>query len=135
MIKTYKELRRLQSFKDRFQYLALKGDVGGATFGFDRYLNQQFYASTQWRQIRHKVITRDQGCDLGIKGHEIYHKIIIHHMNPLTVDEIAHGDPSILDPEFLITTTHQTHNAIHFGDLKYLPRSLVERKRGDTILW
>lgn len=135
MIRSFSELRRIGSFEDRFHYLALRGQVGEATFGFDRYINQRFYTSRQWRQIRHHVIARDNGCDLGIEGYDIHVRPIIHHMNPMTSDDIMYGDESILDPEFLITTTHQTHNAIHYGDEKLLPRPFVERRPGDTKLW
>lgn len=131
----YSELRRIESFEDRFEYLRLNGNVGSATFGFDRYINQRFYTSRQWRQVRDAVITRDLGLDLGVDGYEIHDKVIIHHMNPMTVDEIEHGDEDILNPEYLITTSHRTHNAIHYGDATLLPRPLVERRRGDTRLW
>lgn len=134
-IRTYSELRRIDSFEERYKYLALRGSVGQPTFGFDRYINQQFYTSSQWRQIRHHIIARDNGCDLGVDGYDIHSRLVIHHMTPMTVDDISYGDPSVLDPEFLITTTHQTHNAIHYGDERLLPRPLVERKRGDTKLW
>lgn len=134
-IRRYSELRRIDSFEERYKYLALRGTVGQSTFGFDRYINQQFYRSTQWRHIREYVIARDNGCDLGVPEYEIYDKIIIHHMNPMTVDEISHGDDSILEPEFLISTTHRTHNAIHYGDERLLPRPLVQRRPGDTKLW
>lgn len=113
----------------------LRGEVGQTTFGFDRYLNQAFYTSTQWRQVRHDVIVRDNGCDLGVEGYEIHDRIYIHHLNPMTVKDIESGDPRILDLDNLISTTHQTHNAIHYGDENLLPRPLVERKRGDTKLW
>ena len=116
MIRTYSELRRLTDFEERYKYLALRGSVGRSTFGFDRYINQQFYRSTEWRHIRHHVIARDLGCDLGVEGYEIHDRIYIHHMNPMTVNDIAHGEDSILNPEFLISTTHRTHNAIHYGD-------------------
>jgi hypothetical protein len=134
-IRTYRELRRLESFEERFRYLVLHGTVGDSTFGFDRYINQQFYTSRQWRDVRHHVITRDNGCDLGIEGYEIHSRLLIHHMNPMTAAHISEGDSSILDPEYLITTTHQTHNAIHYGDERLLPRQLVERRAGDTKLW
>lgn len=134
-IRTYSDLRRLNTFEDRFRYLSLRGSVGVATFGFDRYINQQFYTSREWRLIRSHVISRDIGCDLGVEGYEIYNKLYIHHMNPMTSDDIVHCDERILDPEFLITTTHQTHNAIHYGDERQLPRQLVKRKPGDTKLW
>lgn len=134
-IRSYPELRRIETFEDRFKYLALKGIVGDSTFGFDRYINQQFYTSREWRQIRHHVIARDNGCDLGIEGYEIHSKLIIHHMNPMTADDIVQGDEDILNPDFLITTTLQTHNAIHYGDERLLPRPFVERRPGDTKLW
>jgi hypothetical protein len=134
-IRSYSELRRLATIEERFKYLALRGDVGDSTFGFDRYINQQFYRSRQWKHVREHVIARDSGCDLGVDGYQIHNQLVIHHMNPMQVGEIADGDPSILDPEFLITTTHRTHNAIHYGDEKLLPKPLVERRRGDTKLW
>jgi hypothetical protein len=134
-VRTWSELNRIPSFEDRFKYLKLRGAVGQATFGFDRHINQRFYVSRQWRQIRHEVIARDLGCDLGVEGYEIHEKVIIHHMNPMTVGDIQHGDAAILDPEFLISTTHRTHNAIHYGDERLLPRQLVERSPGDTKLW
>lgn len=133
--RTYRELRSLRTFEERFEYLSLKGEVGKATFGFDRYMNQQFYRSTEWKQIRQRVIARDLGLDLGVEGREIYDKIIIHHMNPMKPDHIEHGDSDILNPEFLITTTHATHNAIHYGDRSLLPKPLVDRRPGDTRLW
>jgi hypothetical protein len=134
-IRTYSELRRFDTLEDRFNYLVLRGHVGISTFGFDRYVNQAFYTSTEWKQIRHYVIVRDNACDLGVEGYEIHSRLLIHHMNPMTVDDIANGDPSILDPEFLITTTHKTHNAIHFGNDRLLPRPVAERRPGDTRLW
>lgn len=134
-LRTYTDLSRLQTFEDRFAYLSLKGQVGERTFWGDRWLNQAFYRSTQWRNLRHHIIARDLGCDLGVEGYEIHSHILIHHMNPMRVDDIVHGDSSILDPEFLISTVHQTHNAIHYGDEKLLPRQLVERRPGDTKLW
>lgn len=131
----YSELRRIESFEDRFEYLSLAGHVGEVTFGFDRYINQMFYRSQQWKRIRHHVIVRDNGCDLGVEGYEIHSQLLIHHMNPLTPDDIRHADDSILDPDFLITTTHRTHNAIHYGDRRLLPRPPVDRRPGDTLLW
>jgi hypothetical protein len=135
MIRTYSELRRLDEFEERYKYLALRGGVGVSTFGFDRYINQQFYTSREWRQLRHHIISRDVGCDLGIDGYEIHSGLIVHHMNPMSADDISHGESSNFDPEFLITTTHRTHNAIHYGDEKLLPKLHVARKRGDTKLW
>lgn len=135
MNRTYAELRRLSTFEDRFEYLRLGGAVGRATFGFERYVNQSFYRSAEWKRVRHQVIARDFGLDLGVDGHEIHDRIIIHHMNPMSVDEIENGEGHILDPNFLITTTHRTHNAIHYGDYSLLPKPLVERLPGDTRLW
>lgn len=134
-IRTYSELMRLETLKERFEYLKLRGVVGDATFGFDRYINQAFYRSRQWKDIRHEIIVRDNGCDLGVEGYEIHSRLIIHHMNPMAPIDITSGGTHILDPEFLITTTHSTHNAIHYGDERLLPRELVERRPGDTKLW
>lgn len=135
MIRSYTELSQLETFEERYHYLALRGSVGEPTFGSDRWINQQFYTSRQWRDIRHEVIVRDEGCDLGVEGYDIHSKLIIHHMNPITVQNIRHGDDDILDPEFLITTTLRTHNAIHYGDERQLLRPFVERRPGDTKLW
>lgn len=131
----YSELRRLTSFEDRFEYLSIGGQVGVATFGFDRWINQNFYRSREWRQARDRVIIRDDSCDLGIPGYEIRSGLLVHHMNPVTAEAIANGDEWVLDPEFLITTTHRTHNAIHYGDASLLPRPVVDRQPGDTKLW
>lgn len=135
MIRRYSELRHIPTFEERFDYLKLNGSVGRETFGFDRYINQRFYTSKEWRDIRHYVIARDLGLDLGSEGYEINSRILIHHMNPIVVDDILHKNDDILDPEFLITTCHNTHNAIHYGDSNLLPKPLVERSRGDTKLW
>lgn len=135
MIRSYTELLQYHTLEERYRYLALHGQVGDSTFGFDRWMNQQFYASSEWRSLRHYVIVRDNGCDLGVRGYEIHDRIYIHHMNPMTAENISHGDPDILNPEFLITTSQRTHNAIHYGDEKLLPRPLVERRPGDTNLW
>lgn len=135
MIRSYSELRRLHSFEERFRYLSLRGQVGSATFGFDRWINQEFYRSREWRLAREAVIARDLGCDLGIDGYEIFSQLLVHHMNPMTPDDIVHDDESILDPNFLITTSHRTHNAIHYGDESLLARPFVPRQRGDTKLW
>ena len=134
-MRTYTELSQLYTFEDRFDYLRLVGNVGQATFGFDRYINQKFYRSKEWREIRSYVIVRDHGCDLGIEGRDLYMNILIHHMNPIDVTEISVGDPSLTDPEFLITTTHSTHNAIHYGDITLLPKPFEERRPNDTKLW
>jgi len=135
MIRSYTELARLRTFKERYDYLRLRGEVGRDTFGFDRYINQQFYTSREWRRARQQTIARDLGCDLGIEGYEIHDKVIIHHMNAMTADDINEGSPDIIDPEFLITVTLRTHNAIHFGDERLLPTPYVPRRRGDTRLW
>ena len=135
MIRRYSELRHIPTFEERFEYLKLNGSVGRETFGFDRYINQRFYTSKEWRDIRHHVIARDLGLDLGAEGYEINSRILIHHMNPIVADDILHKNDDILDPEFLITTCHNTHNAIHYGDSNLLPKPLVERSRGDTKLW
>lgn len=135
MIRRYSELRHIPTFEERFEYLKLNGSVGRETFGFDRYINQRFYTSKEWRDIRHHVIARDLGLDLGAEGYEINSRILIHHMNPIVADDILHKNDDILDPEFLITTCHNTHNAIHYGDSSLLPKPLVERSRGDTKLW
>jgi len=131
----YSELKRLDSFDERYEYLKLEGGVGRSTFGFDRHINQAFYRSRQWRDVRNFVLYRDDGCDLGVLGHEIHVNPLIHHMNPMGIDDILHGDESILDPEFLITTTHHTHNAIHFGVENNGPKVVTERSPGDTKLW
>lgn len=135
MIRTYSELSMLTSFKDRFRYLKLDGAVGEATFGFDRYLNQLFYRSQRWRKIRDEVIVRDCGCDLGIEGYEIYKYAMIHHMNPITAKDIQYESEYLLNPEYLITTTQRTHNAIHYGDEDLLPTMPVERTQNDTCPW
>jgi hypothetical protein len=134
-IRSYTELREIEDFEERYEYLALNGAVGAKTFGFDRHLNQRFYTSRAWRQARSAVIIRDRGCDLGVDGYEIHSGLVIHHMNPMTIEDLSEFNPSTMDPEFLITTTHDTHNAIHYGDRSLLVRPMVERKPGDTKLW
>jgi hypothetical protein len=135
IIRSYSELKRLDSFEERYDYLRLKGVVGEATFGFDRHINQALYQSNEWRNARRKAIIRDNGCDLGVFGYEIYGEILVHHMNPITVDDIVNRAELVLDPEFLITTTMNTHNAIHYGDQTLLRTPFVERIPGDTKLW
>lgn len=135
MDRTYEELSALRTFEERYRYLSLRGQVGEATFGFDRWLNQQFYHSREWRRIRSAVIVRDEGCDLGVLGYEIHDRLYIHHMTPMVIADIRDGDESILDLNNLITCTHQTHNAIHYGDESMLVKPFVERKPGDTKLW
>lgn len=134
-VRTYSELSRITEFYDRYQYLKLRGVVGESTFGFDRWINQEFYRSHLWKTARNAVIVRDNGCDLGIPGFEIHRDLLVHHMNPVTMDDIKHGEEWIIDPEFLITTSHRTHNAIHYGDESLLPREPVVRRFGDTNLW
>jgi len=133
--KRYSELKRLDTFEDRFEYLKLGGGVGHATFGFDRHINQSFYKSREWHDVRSYVIYRDDGCDLGIPGYEVHVSPLIHHMNPMSVDDIIHGEDWILNPEFLITVSHSTHNAIHYGVEKLIPKTVTQRTRGDTKLW
>lgn len=134
-IKRYSELSRLNSFEERFEYLKLSGGVGRSTFGFDRYINQQFYSSNEWHDVRNHVLIRDNGCDLGIIGYEIHVNPIIHHMNPMSIDDIINKESWILYPEFLITTTHTTHNAIHYGVESPYPKVVLGRTPGDTKLW
>lgn len=134
-IRTYSELARLSTFEKRFDYLKLGGAVGHATFGFDRYLNQQFYTSNEWKRARREVIVRDNGCDLGIDGYEIHVDILVHHINPMNVEDIVHGEEWLIDPEFLITTTQRTHNAIHYGNNLQVPKVVIARSPGDTTLW
>lgn len=134
-IRTYSELARLATFEERFEYLKLRGNVGERTIGFDRWITQGFYHSGEWRNVKSHVIARDLGCDLGIRGYEIYQGLLVHHMNPVAVGDVTEGEEWIIDPEFLITTSLRTHNAIHYGDASQLPRGPIERKRGDTTLW
>lgn len=135
MNRSYTEMLTHKTFESRFEYLSLKGQVGMKTFGFERWMNQSFYNSTDWRNLRHHIIARDEGLDLGMPGYEIYDRILIHHINPMTIQDFELGNPAILDPNNLITTTHITHNAIHYGDSSLLMLPPVERKPGDTILW
>lgn len=134
-IRSYSELSRLATFEERYAYLRLDGIVGKDTFGFDRYLNQIFYHSKEWKSVRDLVIIRDCGCDLGVDDHQIFGKILIHHLNPISVKDIERKSLSLLDPEYLICTTHETHNAIHYGDENLLTRAPVPRTRYDTCPW
>lgn len=134
-IRTYSELCRIDGFKERYHYLRLHSQIGIETFGWDRWLNQQFYRSAEWRYIRDVVIARDYGRDLGLEGYDIFDRPSVHHMNPMTIDAVTHGDERIVDPEYLITVSHRTHNAIHFGDEKLLVGPMVVRRPGDTKLW
>lgn len=135
MMRTYTELSKLSSFKDRFNYLRLDGTVGEETFGFDRYMNQIFYKSREWADVRRQVIIRDNGRDLGCDGYEIHGKILIHHMNPISLNDIRYRTDLLLNPEYLISTVLQTHNAIHYGDESLLPELPVERTLNDTCPW
>lgn len=135
MIRTYSELIRIPTYEDRFEYLKLHGEVGDSTFGFDRYLNQAFYRSKEWRQLRNKIILRDSACDMALQGYDIADKIIIHHLNPITEEEIIHRDEDILNPEFLVCVSPLTHNAIHYGNFELINSSYSERRYGDTRLW
>ena len=134
-IRSYSELITLRTFEERFEYLSLRGSIGIVTFGSDRFINQEFYNSYEWRMIRKKIIIRDNACDLGIPGRDIFDAIRIHHMNPVLLEELELGDPAIWNPEYLICTSFDTHNAIHFGSSKNLIQLPIERRKGDTKLW
>lgn len=134
-IRTYSELIKIPTFEERYRYLRLYGVVGKDTFGFDRYLNQLFYTSELWRSVRDQVIIRDNGCDLGLEGYDIFDRIIVHHMNPITVEDLEEASDYLLNPEFLITTSLNTHNAIHYGDEKLLIKAPIERSMNDTCPW
>ena len=134
-IRTYSDLITLPTFKERYEYLRLDGIVGEETFGFDRYINQIFYKSKEWLEVRDHVIIRDNGCDLGIEGHEIYNRILIHHMNPIRKEDILNRSDILLNPEYLITTTKRTHDAIHYGDKNILLDTPIERIKNDTCPW
>lgn len=134
-IRTYSELSKLKTFDERYNYLRLEGVVGEETFGYDRFINQMFYRSRKWKAIRDAVIIRDNGCDLGMEGYEIHGKILIHHMNVITKKDIENESELLLDPEYLISTTHITHNAIHYGDQSLLVKTPAERRKNDTCPW
>lgn len=134
-IKTYSELIQLPTFIQRYRYLKLTGQVGEDTFGYDRYLNQILYHSSEWRRFRRDIIIRDNGCDLGCDGYEITGQIIIHHINPITLKDIEQRNPMILDPENVISTIHNTHNAIHYGDESLLMTEPLVRTKNDTCPW
>lgn len=128
-------MQQFFTFEERYEYLKLRASVGEATFGYDRWLNQNFYRSTEWKHARDVAIIRDQGSDLGVEGYEIFDRIIIHHMNPMRLEDLDEFNPDNINPEYLITTTHNTHNAIHYGDASLLQTQFVERRPGDTRLW
>lgn len=134
-IKTYSELIKLPTFVERYRYLRLGGKIGEETFGFERYLNQLFYRDPHWRSIRDLVIIRDNGCDLACEGYDIVGNILVHHINPITAEDILHRDPKVFDPENLITTVLNTHNAIHYGDESLLITEPIERMPNDTCPW
>lgn len=134
-IKTYSELITFSTFEDRFEYLQLKGIVGQETFGFDRYLNQILYNSKEWKHLRNEIIVRDNGCDLALEGFEIHGRILIHHINPITIDDVIKRREMVFDPENLICVTHNTHNAIHYGDKSLLITGPIERRANDTCPW
>ena len=133
--KTYSELIRLEKYMDRYQYLMLSGRVGQETFGYERFLNQSLYKSYEWRSVRDEVIVRDHGCDLGMEGYEIYESIIVHHMNPITMDDIQNRNEDIFNPEYLVSTSFSTHNAIHYGDEGLLITEPIIRTKNDTCPW
>ena len=134
-LRTYSELIRLATFEERFEYAKLGGIVGESTFGFDRYLNQALYTSPEWRSLRHKIIVRDNGCDLGVDGMDIGKYIVVHHLNPITIEDLDDRSEDILNPEYLICVSRDTHNAIHFGDANLLSKVPIERKPNDTCPW
>lgn len=134
-IRTYTEMSQLKTFEERFEYLKISGEVGRDTFGFDRYLNQIFYKSKEWKSIRNKVILRDNGCDLGLDGYDIHGKILIHHMNPITKEDVLNRSDLLLNPDYLICVTHDTHNAIHYGNKETLASLPIERDTNDTCPW
>ena len=135
-IRTYSELSKLKTFRERYEYLKLDGTVGEETFGFDRYINQMFYKSEEWKRIRNYVITRDNGCDLGMQDRKIVDSVIlVHHMNPITKEDIINKNEILLDPEYLITTIKPTHDAIHYGDESLLAEDLIIRSKNDTCPW
>ena len=134
-MRTYSELSKLKTFKERFEYLKLDGLIGEETFGWDRHLNQVFYKSPEWKSTRDKVIVRDNGRDLGVEGYDIFGKIIIHHMNPMSLSDIANRNPDIFNPEYLICVSQETHNAIHYGDVNQLNLGPIDRTANDTCPW
>ena len=135
MIRTYSELKTLKTFDERYEYLKLNSNVADVTFGFDRYINQKFYHSDLWKKIRRKIISRDLGCDLAVQGYDIKGKILIHHMNPIEIKDIVNVTEYLINPEYLITVSLQTHNAIHYGNMMNNPNVLIERRPGDTCPW
>lgn len=135
IVRTYSKLILLPTFEERFRYLKLGGIVGKETFGVDRYLNQVLYRSDEWKRVRREVIIRDNGCDLGMDGFDIHGRIIVHHMNPITVEDIEQRRDYIFDPEYLVATSHNTHNAIHYGDESLSILAPIDRTKNDTCPW
>ena len=131
----YTELKRLKTFEERYEYLRIGGIIGESTFGFERFLNQALYRSQRWRNLRNQIIIRDNGCDLGVEGYDIFDKIIVHHMNPIAKEQLEDPDESIFDPEFLICVSQRTHNAIHYGDASLLPKEYIPRRPNDMCPW
>ena len=134
-IRTYSELITLPTFEERYEYLRLGGKVGEETFGFDRYLNQIFYKSKEWLRVRDEVIVRDMGCDLAMLDREIFGRVFVHHMNPLNMKDIINRSDYLLNPEYLICTSKNTHDAIHYGDISILLLAPIERVKNDTCPW
>lgn len=134
-IRTYSELITIPTFEERFEYLQLKGSVGKDTFGYDRYLNQVLYHSPEWKRLRNQIIIRDGGCDLACDGYDIYGKVLIHHLNPITVEDVLARSQKVFDPDNLVCVTHNTHNAIHYGDVNLLATGPIIRTKNDTCPW
>ena len=134
-IKTYSELITIPTFEERFEYLQLKGSVGKDTFGYDRYLNQVLYRSPEWKRLRNQIIIRDGGCDLACDGYDIYDKVLIHHLNPITVEDVLARSRKVFDPDNLVCVSHNTHNAIHYGDVDLLVTGPIIRTKNDTCPW
>ena len=134
-IRTYSELITIPTFEERFEYLQLKGSVGKDTFGYDRYLNQVLYRSPEWKRLRNQIIIRDGGCDLACDGYDIYNKVLIHHLNPITVEDVLSRSRKVFDPDNLVCVSHNTHNAIHYGDVDLLVTGPIIRTKNDTCPW
>ena len=134
-IRTYSELITITTFEERFEYLQLKGSVGKDTFGYDRYLNQVLYRSPEWKRLRNQIIIRDAGCDLACDGYDVYGKVLIHHLNPITVEDVLARSRKVFDPDNLVCVSHNTHNAIHYGDVDLLVTGPIIRTKNDTCPW
>ena len=134
-IRTYSELITIPTFEERFEYLQLKGTVGKDTFGYDRYLNQVLYSSPEWKRLRNQIIIRDDGCDLACDGYDVYGKVLIHHLNPITVEDVLARSRKVFDPDNLVCVSHNTHNAIHYGDVDLLVTGPIIRTKNDTCPW